>query len=270
MEKIQVALEKARERRIAALGTPGAAGAGAAGRQRSQKVDLEGIPVASTSPSHLRRNRIVTAGPGGPALEAFRVLRTHVLSRLQTIEGQAVAVTSPHKQDGKTFVSVNLAVALAQVGERSAVLVDADLRRPSVAACLGLEPQAGLSDYLLGRCGLEECLLRPGLEELVVLPQTASVERSSELLGSPAMLQLAAELKRRFPERVIVYDCPPLLTTDDALVLRCVVDGFLIVAHEGVTTQGDLARTGELIGEERYLGCVLNEARWQSMDSYYY
>lgn len=284
MEKIQLALEKARQDRVTALGgaaapagamrggvieppRPWASGAGTGGATPSA---FDAIRLVQVAKSVLYRRRIVASSGKSAAAESFRMLRTHVLNRLAAIGGRALAVTSPHQRDGKTFVALNLAIALSQLAERNAVLVDADLRRPGVLRCLGIEAEAGLSEHLQDGRPLEECLMRPGLEELIVLPQRRATARSSELLASTQMAAAADELKRRFPSRIIVYDCPPLLAADDPLVVQRLVDGVLLVVSEGSTTRPDLLRAVELIGEERYLGSVLNNARWHSLPSYYY
>jgi Mrp family chromosome partitioning ATPase len=271
MEKIQQALEKARQDRAQALGeraAPPAAPAGPAPAAPAGPID--GVRRLAARPGALYRRRIVASAGPSAAAESFRMLRTHVLNRLAALGGRAVAVTSPHQRDGKTFVAVNLAVALAQLTERSCVLVDADLRRPGVLRCLGLEVDAGLSEHLQGGRPLEDCLVRPGIEELIVLPQRRATARSSELLASAPMAAVADELKRRYPGRVIVYDCPPLLAADDPLVVQRLVDGVLVVIAEGSTTRQDLLRAVELVGEERYLGSILNNARWHALPSYDY
>jgi protein-tyrosine kinase len=272
MEKIQLALEKARQDRATAMrGLPAGSPSGMAPQSGvKERNGLDEIPLASVARRLLLRNRIVAATDNSVATEAFRMLRTHVLNRLAAIGGQAIAITSPTQGDGKTFVAINLSIAIAQLMQRSAVLVDVDLRRPSVARCLGISAAHDLSDHLLGRCSLAECMIRPGIEELVILPQTRSANRSSELLASPQMTALAAELRQRFPDRVIIYDCPPLLAADDPLVVQRFVDGVLLIIHEGSTTKADLTRAAELIGEERYLGSVLNNSRWHTLPPYYY
>jgi protein-tyrosine kinase len=273
MEKLQLALEKARQDRALAMGDAAEAGMDGDGpyrRAAAHGFPIDSIPIVPTSPRALARHRIITSAEGGVAVEAFRMLRTHVLNRLAAVNGQAIAVTSPHKGDGKTFVAVNLAVACAQLVERSAVLVDADLRQSTLCRSLGLQVEHDLSDFLLGRCDLHQCLVRPGIEELIVIPQRKPLPRSSELLASPRMVHLAEQLRRSFPDRIIIYDCPPLLAADDSLVLQRLVDRVLLVVQEGVTTRTDLMRAAELVGEERYMGSILNNARWHSLPAYYY
>jgi Mrp family chromosome partitioning ATPase len=153
---------------------------------------------------------------------------------------------------------------------KQAVLIDLDLRRPSVHRYFGFQPARGVSDFLLGRQPLTACLIHLGSERLVLMPQAGPVEASSELLASPRMAELVGELKARYPDATFIYDCPPLLTTDDPLVAMGHVDGCLLVVHEGKTRKAELLRAAELVGETRLLGTVLNNARWSSASNYYY
>jgi protein-tyrosine kinase len=281
LEKIQQALERARQERSIALagadvGAYQAPQTSKLGRRPPAALDLDSVPRIDASAQALRRYRIVAAQTtklnrkAAKAAEAFRMLRTQVLSRLDSIGGRSLAVTSPHQGDGKSIVALNLAVTLAKHLERGAVLVDTDLRQPSLHTYLGVQPRHDIADYLEGKIGFEQCLLRPGIESLVVLLQSKPLRRSSELLASSRMHTLMSEVKRRFPTSVIVFDCPPLLATEDSLILQQHVDGCLLVLREGVTTKADLRRAAELVGEERYLGAVLNQAKWQQLPGYYY
>jgi protein-tyrosine kinase len=281
LEKIQQALERARHERELAL-----AGSVAGRAQRVREPhgpggrafvpDVDAIPTIEASAQALRRHRIVAAQStklnhtAAKAAEAFRMLRAQVVGRLDALGGRSLAVTSPYGGDGKSIVALNLAVTLAGHLERGAVLVDTDLRRPSLHTYLGIEPLHDLSDYLEGEAELDDCLLRPGIEGLVALLQSKPIRRSSELLASSRMQTFMSEVKRRFPTSVLVFDCPPLLATEDPLVIRQHVDGCLLVLREGVTTRADLRRAAELVGEERYLGAVLNQAKWHQLPGYYY
>jgi protein-tyrosine kinase len=281
LEKIQQALERARhERELALAGAPtGRARRGHGGHGLEERFfvpELDTIPTVEASAPALRRHRIVAAQggnlnhTGAKAAEAFRMLRAQVAARLDALGGRAVAVTSPYGGDGKSIVALNLAVTLAGHLERGAVLIDTDLRRPSLHTYLGIEPLHDLSQHLAGEVALDDCLLRPGIEGLVVLLQSRPIRRSSELLASSRMHTFMSEVKRRFPTSVLVFDCPPLLATEDPLVIRQHVDGCLLVLREGVTTRADLRRAAELVGEERYLGAVLNQAKWHQLPGYYY
>ena len=278
MEKIQQALERARQARTGAAalrarpggGRPARPVAADGGGNGELRIEYRETRVIAAAPQVLRRSRIVAGQNDDSALEAFRILRTQVLTRLEARGGNAVAVCGAGQGEGKTLVAMNLAVSLARQLHRSALLVDLDFHKPSIHRCFGLSPALGLSDYLEGRAPLEACLVNPGIERLVLLPQTTRVQNSSELLASPRMAALARELKARYRDRVIVYDCPPLLATNDPLVIMDHADGCLLVVQEGRTRRADVMRAAELVGEERFLGTVLNNARWASASGYYY
>lgn len=276
VEKIQHALGKASRARRSAGDAPPVAPAkppinaptGAA--QVSEDRDETGqIRLFQPLPQVLQANRVL-AGVEGAAADAFRILRTQLLARLEQRKARAVAICAAGQGDGKTLTAVNLAVALVRQLDRRVLLVDLDLRRPSVHRYFGLRPEAGVSDFLLGRQPLTACLINLGSDRLILLPQARSVEATSELLASPRMGELVRELKMRYPDATLIYDCPPLLTTDDPLVAMGHADGCLLVVHEGKTRKAELLRAAELVGEERLFGTVLNNARWSSASNYYY
>ena len=278
MEKIQQALEKARRTRVGDARPQPVQGRPVV-RQRPHpnadrdelRVDYQRTRVVRVDPEVLRQNRVVAAGRDDePGSEAFRILRTQVLARLEARGGNAVAVCSGVQAEGKTLVAVNLAVSVARQLHRTALLVDLDIHRPSIHRCFGLNPTLGLMDHLAGRAPLEDCLVNPGIERLVLLPQTGPASEASELLTSRRMAALAAELKTRYRDRIVVYDCPPLLATNDALVIMDYADGCLLVVREGRLQRAELQRAVDLVGPENYLGVVLNDARYAEGARYYH
>jgi protein-tyrosine kinase len=276
MEKIQQALDKARQARTAAVVTAPADESPAPAETIASESNGEyangsrrQIQMVAARPRVLARNRVVAASLQSAAADAFRILRLQLLVRLQVREGRTVAICGANQSTGKSLVAANLAVSIAQQSNKSAVLVDLDLRRPSIHRYFGVHPEFGLSDYLLGHKGLQECLINPGIERLVVLPQAEPFRNSSELLTSARMASLARELEGLHPDGVVIFDCPPLLLTSDSLSVLDFADGCLLVVQEGKTRRADFLRAAELIGEERYLGTVFNDVRWSSASSYY-
>jgi capsular exopolysaccharide synthesis family protein len=225
--------------------------------------------VLQPPPGALQRQGILAGEASHPLADAFRILRTQVLAGLDGRGGRILAVCAAQAGEGKSFVAANLAVAVASLFARTALLVDLDLRRPSVHRQFGLEPARGLADCLMGRAALEDCLVNPGIPRLVLLPQPAPLASgSSELLASPRMASLARELGTRYPDRVVILNTPPLLATDDALTAIGLAHGCLLVVREGRTGRAAVARAAELIGRERFLGSVLNDARWAKSPGY--
>lgn len=268
MATFQKALDKSREARAAAASAR-TAHAAAASDHGGLRICYRQTRVEQMPPGVLERNRVVAANGDDSAADAFRILRTQVLARLDARQGRAVAICAATKGSGKSLIAANLAVSVASQLNRSAILVDLDLRSPSVHRCFGLRPEYGISDYLVGRRRLDECLINPGIERLVLLPQPTGLKHSLELLTSPRMASLAQELKGRYPDRVVIYDCAPLLLTGDSLLVIDYADGCLLVIHEGRTRRAEFVRAAELVGEHRYLGTVLNNARWSASTTYY-
>jgi len=209
----------------------------------------------------LESSRIMNPGATGGAASAFRMLRTQVLQRMDASEWRSLAIFSPTAEDGKTTTAVNLAVSLASDRLHTVLLVDFDLKRPSLAARLGLAAEFGVDDALTGSAILEDCLYHPeGFDRLVVLPARAALANSSEILAGPRSRELVGEMRMRYPERIIIFDLPPVLSADDALSFAPLVDCGLVVAAEGRTRRNDLTRTIELLNKTPLVGTVLNRA----------
>jgi len=217
--------------------------------------------VFTPSPSILEANRVMNPGTADPGAVAFRMLRTQVLQRMDANNWRSLAIFSPGDRDGKTTTAINLAVSLASDRRHTVLLVDFDFKRPSVAARLGLSPQSGADDVLLGAANVEDSLYHvEGFERLIILPARNSHMNSSEILAGPRSREIVGELRNRYPERIIIFDLPPVLYADDALAFAPLVECGLVVAAEGRTRRNDLVRTIELLHKTPLVGTVLNRA----------
>jgi Mrp family chromosome partitioning ATPase len=152
----------------------------------------------------------------------------------------------------------------------SVLLVDMDFRRPTIHDYFGLSPQSGLCDFFDGKKSISDILIHPGLEALVILPTGGSLVRSSDLLSTPKMIELANELKHRYPDRIVVIDLPPLLQTDDAMIFMPNVDACLLVVAEGENTVDDVQKSIQLIDETKFMGTILNKSVEENLPDYYY
>jgi capsular exopolysaccharide synthesis family protein len=211
------------------------------------------------------RNPVVVASaPFSSQSESFRQLRTNLtFLRIadEAVEGAHVlSITSSLAGEGKSTVSSNLAVALAQTGAR-VLLVDADLRRPTIAGLLRLEGSVGLTTVLAGQAPLVDVVQQWGEHGLHVLPSGPLPPNPAELLGSPVMRRLVEQMRRDYD--YVVFDSAPLLPVADAVVLSRVVDGTVVVAQAGRVRRGQVVRA--LANLEQVsapvVGLVLNRVR---------
>ena len=215
----------------------------------------------SPSPEHLERHRILGASAAGDAASAYRMLRTQVLQRMDARAWRSLAIFSPGTEDGKTTTAINLAANVASDRLHTALLVEFDFKRPTIASRFGLTPEFGVDDVLSGRAALQDCLYHPeDFDRLVLLPARAGLGNSSEILAGPHGRTLVAELRARYKDRVIIFDLPPVLSADDALSFAPLIEAGLVVAAEGATRRTDLVRTIELLHATPLVGTVLNRA----------
>lgn len=233
-------------------------------------LDFRGFRRLQLSSPFLAKNRVITAPAASAAGSAFNLLRTRVRRVMQAQKLSTLAVSSASGSDGKTLVAVNLALRLAAEDAAEVILVDFDLRKPAVWKLLGIDPALpGLVAYLNGDASLQDlCVCPVGRERLAILPNAQAFENSSEILSSARVAELVAQLKRGAPGRVVIFDMPPLLYTDDLLAFGAHVDGLLLVAREGRTKRADFAETLDLLGGINVIGTVLNNSAGRS-DAYY-
>ena len=211
--------------------------------------------------SVLRQRRVMAAYDKGPFVDAFKILRTQVMHRLRENNWNVLGVTSPGHGEGKTLTAVNLAVSLAMDTAQTVLLVDANLRHPSIHETFGLGDCPGLAEYLLDDQPVEDLLVHPGIGRFVLLPGGRAISNSTEILTSPKMVALVEEFKHRYPARIIIFDLPPLLHTADVLAFSPYTDALLLVVEEGKTTAEELQRALSLVKNSRpVLGTVLNKA----------
>ncbi len=211
------------------------------------------------SPRVLEQHRIIAHLPRGVEADRFRLLRTQVLQAMQQGQMRTLGITSPHYGDGKSTVAVNLALSIAHDLNHIVLLVDLDLRKPRVHEYLGLTVERGLTEYFAGTASVAECLIRTNYPRLSVLPAGKRLDHSSEVLGSPRIAALAEEMKRRYEDRLIIYDLPPALAQDDPLVFLPQMDTTLLVLRTGHTRERDLRATMRALANAHVVGTVLND-----------
>lgn len=216
----------------------------------------------------MERNAILLAISDQAALRSYKILRTRVLQRMTANNWRSLAVISPGMGEGKSTTAINLALALAQDVNTNVFLVDLDMQRPQTASYLGIDIDKGLGDYLCGAASIEEIVYDIGVERLAVIPNSRLVAQSSEKLGTELMVQLVKELEGD-ANRIIIYDLPPLLVSDDVLAFAPHLDALLLVISEGVTDRVTLEKAREILMEMNLLGVVLNRSAVARAAAYY-
>ena len=213
------------------------------------------------------------------ATEQFRKLRTCILQLNAVKPMQTIMVTSATPKEGKSTVAANLAVGIASDPQAHALLVDCDLRQPTIASWFGLSGVKGLSDYLTEDIGIADLLRKTELEGLRVLPAGTVQDSPSELIASRKMGALIHELKSRYEDRFVILDSTPLLPTTEPEVLAKWVDGIIIVVRAGVTPRETVKQAIASFEKEKIIGFVINDLQFKSSglfsryfgsDGYYY
>jgi exopolysaccharide transport family protein len=213
---------------------------------------------------------ITQARPQSQMAESYRALRTSLLLTSVGAPPKVILVTSALPQEGKTTTSINVAIVLAQKGSR-VLLIDADLRRPSIHKTLGMPPRAGLSNVLTGNACLEDTIVETSIwPNLFVLPAGTPPPNPAELLASATMKDVLASLKENYDH--VVVDTPPTLSVTDAVVVSAQAEAVVLVVRSGQTTKQALRRAKELLTNvnARISGVLLNAVDLRSPDYNYY
>lgn len=307
MERIQAAIQKAKEQRGEALaGAPGAAhqaaypapspgghpapppaGAGhsantaqtvaAARAARSGRVAAPGAgqawgEIASFEPDarFMARNRVVTFADADPAHVTFDMMRTKLLRTLRQNGWTSIGITSPTEDCGKTTTSLNIAFSLSHQPEVKTVLVDLDLRRPAVAKHLGLTTPQSMASVLRGTRPIPENFVRYG-DNLAIGTNASGMRDSAELLLNPATAQGVAAIKHAFAPDVILYDLPPMLQSDDVMAFLPHLDCVLLIAASEKSRLDEVDKCEQELSEQtQVLGVVLNKCRYSGENYGYY
>ncbi len=269
MERIKQALELARAERRHSNKVDNAQRVVAHPSIETEPITEPEIREVQVTWETLRETRIIHPNDNREWMESYRVLRTQVLHRMNEHGYQSIAIASANPGEGKTITAINLSMALATQGNLQIILVDADLRRPSIHHYLEDNPPFGLSNYLMGEVTLAESLINPtDVDNLLILPSGKTRIDSVELLDSVRTTRLIESLKDQYPDSLVVFDVPPILFAGDAIALSRHIDCMLIVVEDGRTRPDELKRVWELLEGKNVIGTVLNKSQRQNM-SYY-
>lgn len=237
-------------------------------RSREVRLDLERLE---------REGYLVPSQARSQLAEQMRIIKRPLLANARGESAQQISranliqVVSAMPGEGKTFFAVNLAMSIAMEVDLSVLLVDADVLRPSVLARCGVEPSRGLMDVLkTPSLDLADVMLRTNVPKLTLLPAGTANSQSTELLASTAMERLLDELASRFPDRIIVFDAPPLIPTTESRVLASRVGQVVMVVEAGKTTHAQVTQAYAAVEQCPVVLSVLNRASGNSGEAYGY
>jgi protein-tyrosine kinase len=212
--------------------------------------------------------------------EQFRRLRTAIMSpRVSGYFPKTILVSSTWAEEGKSLIAANLAIMIAAELHSHALLVDCDLRNPSLSRLFGLKQKKGLSNYLAGDTEIEDILIKTPIDKLSIIPGGSLEENPVELIGSNKMKSLVQDLKSRYDDRFIIFDSSPILPTTEPSVLNKMVDGIVMVIMSGKTPRESIMQAINVLEKEKILGVVLNNLEFKTnamirrhfgSDRYYY
>jgi protein-tyrosine kinase len=218
-------------------------------------------PIAEPEPRSTGRidSRLIAAlAPMSLAAEQYRSLRTRIRRVEANRPARTLVITSPSKGDGKSLTAANLALTMAQEFQQRVLLIDADLRRPSVHQLFALGDGPGLADVLMGAAEIDQALVSLTEHHLAVLPAGAPPAHPTELLGSATMRRVLDTLRTRY-DRILI-DTPPIAPLADVNVLSPLTDGVLMIVRAGVTSKPAIERALQGMDASKVLGLVLNES----------
>ena len=206
----------------------------------------------------MEQNLVSLFNPQSFEAEQFKILRSNLLYPVSGKPPRSLMVTSPMPGEGKSFVAANLAISVALNINRHVLLMDCDLRRPSVHTSFGFEGVPGLSDYLSKGVALSDLLIRTSIDKLTILPGGQPPDNPSELLSSERMSELLAEATERYEDRLIILDSPPPTMTAETSVLARWVDGVVIVIKHNKTPRESVSDVIDKMGKDKIIGAVIN------------
>ncbi|MBA3035275.1 MAG: CpsD/CapB family tyrosine-protein kinase [Desulfobacterium sp.] len=232
---------------------------------KSVERDLKGKPPKKFN---IDSSMVVFHDPDAIEAELFKSLRTSILFPKDRKPPKTILVTSAIPGDGKSFVSANLAMCIANGVEEHVLLVDCDLRKPTIHKIFGINPEIGLSNFLIEEMDISEAFVKTPVNKLTLLPVGKLPKKPTELLSSKKMEDLLEELKKRYDDRYIILDSPPPSVASETNAVAKYVDGVILVIKKGKTPRGLINDLIEMVGKEKIIGIVLNYSE-EHLKKYY-
>ena len=253
-------------------------------QEPAPSVDAQKTPITSkdlrldiNSKSMAERGYLIDTGERKSIKDEFRQIKRKLLNNAfgagaKTLNNpNLVMVSSSTPNEGKTFVSINLALSIALEQDKTVLLIDADVLRPSVNRELGISTKPGLMEFLLGeKQDISEVLYSTSIDNLKIIPAGAPHHLSNELLASDKMASFAQELADRYPDRIVIFDSPPLIGVTETQVLANLMGQAVVVVEENKTKLANIQKATEHLNENLALGLVVNKAIRSHKDMYGY
>lgn len=210
---------------------------------------------------------VMQINPNSPTSEAYRSLRCNIEFSIVNHGIKTIAITSVHRGEGKTTTALNLAVAYAQIGKK-VILLDTDLRKPSLHVTFGGDSSRGLTSYLVNQSTINEIIHESFVDNLSIIIAGAIPPNPSDLLASKQMNSLLAELKENYD--LVIIDTPPVLMLTDAKVIASKCDGVLLVMEYGRVKRNEAKKVKEelMLAKAMLIGVVLNKINNQDAEAY--
>jgi len=254
-------------------------------RTQADSQEVQPKPSVSKSSKQINLNLEAVSASGlltpnatrSKLADEFRVIKRPLIANAMGKSGERVQngnlimVTSALPGEGKSFTAINLAISIAMELDNTVMLVDADVARPSVLNMLGLPPMLGLLDVVdKNSVDISDVLLKTNIEKLSILPSGTQHPRATELLASDAMVRLLDDMATRYPDRIIIFDSPPLLLTTESRVLATHMGQVVLVVHAEQTAQGAVKDAVNAIEACPVKMMVLNQSRQAASEGYGY
>ena len=258
MGKIENALEKALQMKERAGLSGMAVDPSEAGLQGADESG--GPPESETvlDRALISEKFVTVIDPTSSIAEEYRKLRTRIFEATEKNFHNTILVTSSCKGEGKSVTAVNLAAAIASKLDNTVLLVDCDLRKPTLHTYFGIEPTQGLAEYLTGKIDLSEALINTGIGNMIFLPAGIPPDNPAELLTSRKMRNFMEEIKNRYTNRYIIFDSTPLLSTAEPAALASEADGVLLVVRERFAPRKEVQHALSILKGSNILGVILN------------
>lgn len=239
------------------------------GADVSRRIDIDLARIAEIG-------MVSPENPRSRVAEEFRVIKRPLIANatgkgaVPVEQGNLIMITSALPGEGKSFSAINLAISIAMELDSTVLLVDADVARPSMLNMLGLPPMSGLMDVLTGEIAdLSEVLLKTNIEGLTLLPAGSPHKRATEWLASDAMNRLLADMATRYPDRIVVFDSPPLLVTTESRALAMHMGQIVLVVESGRTAHVTVKQAVSMIEACPVKMTMLNKSSARGAGSYY-